>query len=145
VAAAVVIALLILASVIVRAFGGKIRGRHGSRLAVSEFYEIDNERRLVLVRRDDREHLLLIGGTHDIVVESGIEAEPLPGSMEQFGRAAPRREPMARPGETDDNGAVPLRPSPRPAVFGDRKPLLRPVGRDEPKLGNVSGIEDGDR
>lgn len=33
---------------------------------------IDSRRRLVLVRRDDREHLLLIGGANDVVVETGI-------------------------------------------------------------------------
>jgi flagellar protein FliO/FliZ len=35
---------------------------------------VDAKRRLVLVRRDDREHLLLLGATQDVVVESGIAA-----------------------------------------------------------------------
>ena len=30
---------------------------------------LDNKRRLVLVRRDEREHLLLLGGVTDVVVE----------------------------------------------------------------------------
>ena len=46
------------------------------RLAVVESLAIDARHRLVLVRRDDREHLILIG-TADTVVESGIAA-PLP-------------------------------------------------------------------
>jgi hypothetical protein len=33
---------------------------------------LDGRRRLLLVRRDDVEHLLLIGGPADLVVESGI-------------------------------------------------------------------------
>ena len=42
------------------------------RLAVVEVGAIDARRRLVLVRRDDTEHLLLLGTQNDLVVESGI-------------------------------------------------------------------------
>lgn len=49
--------------------GAKGRRR---RLAMVETMMVDNRRRLVLVRRDGREHLLLIGGTQDVVVETGI-------------------------------------------------------------------------
>lgn len=48
----------------------------GTRLAVVETQTIDAKRRLVLIRRDDREHLLLLGPTGEIVVESGITAHP---------------------------------------------------------------------
>ena len=93
IATAVVIAIgLVLAMMIVRAVGGKVSGRRGSRLGVSEHYEIDNERRLVLVRRDDREHLLLIGGNQEIVVEAGIEVEI---ESERLGRFSPRRAPTS--------------------------------------------------
>ncbi len=37
---------------------------------------IDGGRKLVLIRRDDVEHLLLIGGPIDLVIETGIPAEP---------------------------------------------------------------------
>ncbi len=47
------------------------RGRQ-RRLRVVEMIAIDARRRLVLVRRDDREHLLLIGGTTDLAIEAGI-------------------------------------------------------------------------
>jgi flagellar protein FliO/FliZ len=47
------------------------RGRH-PRLAVIEDASVDGRRRLVLVRRDNVEHLLLIGGSTDIVVEPNI-------------------------------------------------------------------------
>ena len=47
-------------------------GRKGQRLGISEYHEIDKTRRLVLVRRDETEHLILIGGAQDLVVESGI-------------------------------------------------------------------------
>lgn len=48
------------------------RGRRESRLAVVESAMVDTKRRIVLVRRDDVEHLILIGGPADVVVESGI-------------------------------------------------------------------------
>ena len=50
------------------------KNSRGSRLAVVEAHMIDAKRRLVLIRRDDREHLLLLGPTGEIVVESGIPA-----------------------------------------------------------------------
>ena len=46
------------------------------RLAIVEVAAVDAKRRLVLVRRDDREHLLLLGATQDVVVESGVPARP---------------------------------------------------------------------
>lgn len=48
------------------------------RLRIVESRMLDGRRRLVLVRRDDVEHLLVIGGESDMVVESGIPARPLP-------------------------------------------------------------------
>src|SRR3954454_1986639 len=40
-----------------------------TRLAVMDAAAVDSQRRLVLVRRDDIEHLILIGGPTDVVVE----------------------------------------------------------------------------
>lgn len=42
------------------------------RLEVTDHASIDGRRRLVLVRRDNVEHLIMIGGPVDIVVETGI-------------------------------------------------------------------------
>jgi flagellar protein FliO/FliZ len=42
------------------------------RLAVSEQTSVDGKRRLVLVRRDNVEHLIMIGGPVDVVIETGI-------------------------------------------------------------------------
>ncbi|PTM95286.1 flagellar biosynthetic protein FliO [Mycoplana dimorpha] len=42
------------------------------RLSVLDAAAVDTRRRLVLVRRDDVEHLLMIGGPTDIVIESRI-------------------------------------------------------------------------
>lgn len=72
-----------------RAFSPRVSGgRRGQRLGVSEYYEVDKDRRLVIVRRDGVEHLILIGGPQDIVIESNIGAPESvqPGSA----RLAPR-------------------------------------------------------
>lgn len=47
------------------------------RLQVLDATAVDARRRLVLVRRDNVEHLIMIGGPTDIVVESGIGAIPI--------------------------------------------------------------------
>src|SRR5512145_2065586 len=44
------------------------------RLSMVEAMAVDSRRRLVLVRRDGVEHLLLIGGPQDVVVETAITA-----------------------------------------------------------------------
>jgi flagellar protein FliO/FliZ len=50
---------------------GRRSGRQ-PRLAMIDAATVDDSRRLVLVRRDNTEHLLLIGGPTDIVVEPNI-------------------------------------------------------------------------
>ncbi|VEJ45457.1 flagellar biosynthetic protein FliO [Bartonella vinsonii] len=51
--------------------------KHLSRLTLCETIALDRTRRLVLVRCDDKEHLLLIGGLTDVVVESNITSTPI--------------------------------------------------------------------
>lgn len=48
------------------------RRQAGRRLGIVETIALDNRRRLVLVARDDTGHLVLIGGTSDVLIESGI-------------------------------------------------------------------------
>lgn len=97
--------LIILALIVMRLLRGSVRGRKGSRLGISEYYEIDKSRRLVLVRRDEVEHLLLIGGGQDVVIEESI--------------GSPLLAPQAQ--------VAPPRQAPRPPVFGSRRPSLRTV------------------
>ena len=42
------------------------------RLGVVDIYDLDRQRQLVLLRRDNVEHLLLIGGLNDVVIETNI-------------------------------------------------------------------------
>ncbi len=52
------------------------------RLAFIERTHLDGGRKLLLVRRDEVEHLILIGGPIDLVVETGIRPERIAGSAE---------------------------------------------------------------
>jgi flagellar protein FliO/FliZ len=72
-----VLALILLVAWLVRRFAGNRLGTTANRgrmprLAVIDATAVDGRRRLVLVRRDNVEHLLMIGGPTDIVVESNI-------------------------------------------------------------------------
>jgi len=46
------------------------------RLGVVETAAVDSKRKLYLLRRDDVEHLVIIGGPVDVVVETGIKGRP---------------------------------------------------------------------
>lgn len=86
----VVLALIGLAAWLVRRFAGNRLGANANRgrmprLAVIDAAAVDGRRRLVLVRRDNVEHLLMIGGPTDIVVEPNI-VRAMPGRDQ----AAPR-------------------------------------------------------
>ena len=48
------------------------------RLRVIESLALDARRRLVLVRRDQTEHLLLVGGANELTVETGIRSPESP-------------------------------------------------------------------
>ena len=57
----------------------------GQRLSILETRTLDMRRRLMLVRRDDVEHLILLGQDGDIVIERGIPAtgpHPLPDKLD---------------------------------------------------------------
>ena len=131
-AASAVLLALILIMMVAGAFRRRTRGRRGQRLGVSEYHEIDENRRLVLVRRDNTEHLILIGGVQDLVIETGIGASAA-------------YAPAMTAAETDDTPRAPplIRPAPRPPVFGDRHPPLRSIEREEPVLA-VSGVAETD-
>ncbi|MGI9480103.1 MAG: flagellar biosynthetic protein FliO [Hyphomicrobiaceae bacterium] len=56
-------------------FAGTFFGpKPDKRLDVVDQANVDGRRRLVLVRRDDVEHLIMTGGPVDVVIETNIEA-----------------------------------------------------------------------
>lgn len=71
-----VLALIVAASWVMRrlGYGSAMPPRTGKarRLGVVEVAQIDVRRRLVLIRRDGVEHLVLLGINNDIVLETGI-------------------------------------------------------------------------
>ena len=70
----VVLGLIAALAWILRRYGaGRVTlGASKGRLGVVEAAQIDAKRRLVLVRRDGTEHLLLLSPTSETVVETGI-------------------------------------------------------------------------
>ena len=117
----VVLALIGVAAWLVRRFAGSRVGANTQRgrmprLAVIDAAAVDGRRRLVLVRRDNVEHLLMIGGPTDIVVEPNIV------------RAAPGRDQLPqRP-----NAAEPPRLAPMPDTSGWADEAPRPEMLDHP-------------
>jgi flagellar protein FliO/FliZ len=129
IAAGVTLAVLIVALLLWRTVSPRMSGRRGQRLGISEYHELDKTRRLVLIRRDNVEHLILIGGPQDLVVESGISISSVATSY--------------APPQPIDAGPIvgSSRPAPRPAVFGERKP---PPLRSVETASNPARPRDGD-
>jgi hypothetical protein len=136
----VVLALIGLTAWLVRRFGsnrlgGASRGRQ-PRLAVIDAASVDGRRRLVLIRRDNVEHLLMIGGPTDVVVEQNIVRAA--GVREPARVAAPAAaEPAIRPTPNGEN-SWPLQPSSEPAPIAPPRPS-RSAATEEPWLAPEPG------
>lgn len=128
----IVLALIGLTAWLVRRFGANrlgaaARGRQ-PRLAVIDAATVDGRRRLVLIRRDNIEHLLMIGGPTDLVVEPNIVRAV--GAREPVRAAA--AEPAVRPSPAVENG-WPLQPAGEPTPVPASRPY-RSTATDEPWL-----------
>lgn len=98
----VVLGLIGLAAWLVRRFAGNRLGASTQRgrmprLAVIDAAAVDGRRRLVLVRRDNVEHLLMIGGPTDIVVEPNIVRATAARDQLPQRAAAPEAPPRIAP------------------------------------------------
>jgi len=137
VAFVIVLALIGLTFWLIRRFGtarvgaAAQRGRQ-PRLAVIDAAPVDGRRRLVLIRRDNVEHLLLTGGPSDLVVEQNIvRAVPVNPPRDV---PSPRPPEGARPiadaaraqGLDDDAGWTPSAEPPLRPAFSRPEPLTRP-------------------
>ena len=121
-----VLALLGLFYLVMRrlGIGGTLpRTRGERRLRVVEVLPVDAKRRLVLLRRDGREHLVLLGPESDLLIESLEEGEQ--DSAGDFDAVLDRTPPPSPPS------------SPRPAP---KAPAATP-GPREPRLGRRTGTE----
>lgn len=106
-----VVILLLIKVVRSLSFGTFVIGGRNrkTRLAVMDAAAVDSHRRLVLVRRDDVEHLILIGGPTDVVVEQNIRLAPA------LRRAASDESPTPREVRLPPD-AQHMSPAPAPAV-----------------------------
>ncbi|HVV94847.1 MAG TPA: flagellar biosynthesis protein FliO, partial [Hyphomicrobiales bacterium] len=141
----VVLALIVLVAWVVRSLAwGRTTPKtpyrpRQTRLGVVDAYSVDGRRRLVLVRRDNIEHLVMIGGPNDVLLESRIvrqparetalaaPAMPAPAAMPGMPAAArapaeptPRVGPPAAPAPRP--APAPAAPRPQPAAPADRPP-----------------------
>jgi len=53
--------------------GAMLKGARDKRIGMVESVSIDGKHKLVLIRRDDVEHLIMTGGPVDMVIETGIQ------------------------------------------------------------------------
>jgi hypothetical protein len=124
-----VLALIGLAAWLVRRFAGNRLGANTNRgrmprLAVIDAAAVDGRRRLVLVRRDTIEHLLMIGGPTDIVVEPNI-VRATPARDQMPSRAAVGgAEPPSRIAPLPDSGSWTDGDSGRPDIFDQAEPQM---------------------
>lgn len=127
--------LLVVVLVIIRlvrglTFGTFVAGGRNrkTRLAVMDATAVDSHRRLVLVRRDDVEHLILIGGPTDVVVEQNIRLSqprrPALSSESQPEAAARPQRPVEQ--------QRPVQPRPAPAA-APAAPATAPTPQKEPQ------------
>lgn len=101
-----------------------------ARLAVMDATAVDSHRRLVLVRRDDVEHLILIGGPSDVVVEQNIRLLP-PAPARRPAEEAPAAVPVAQPKAPAAAEQRPARPQPAPPA-PPRQPAPPPAASATP-------------
>jgi flagellar protein FliO/FliZ len=138
----VLLGLLALAFWLLRRFGGgrlgsgETRGRQ-PRLAVIDQATVDSRRRLVLIRRDNVEHLLIIGGPSDVVVEQNIVRAAT--ALRETGPARPPATPRVPLGE---DSMWPLQPEPAPpgAAAPRKARTADPLAALADELSRVPGV-----
>jgi flagellar protein FliO/FliZ len=132
---AVLVVAIIALTVAYRAlFGHRLRVPGGgrarqSRLGLVDAFSLDGQRQLVLVRRDNVEHLVMIGGLNDVVIESQIvraQTQALPPREKEV---APPQPPAATPRIVAATPPPPAAPLPPPAAAATPP---RPQSRPEP-------------
>lgn len=147
----IVLVLIVLGLWVLKLFtrGASTVARGRKRVAVVDTAMVDGKRQVVIIRRDNVEHLIMTGGPQDLVIESNIPApEPVTPAARRAAQR-PQPAPQAAPAPAADvaRPQPPEHPVPREAV--DRladlarpaplKPrsslrhtaLLRPVGQPD--------------
>ncbi len=85
------------------------------RIAVMDHAALDARRRLILIRRDNIEHLLLVGGPSDVVVEQNIvRGQPTAGYSRIGQDHQPQHQPHMAPQHMEPPQATPAPHARRP-------------------------------
>jgi flagellar protein FliO/FliZ len=113
-----------------------VRGRQ-PRIAVIDHASVDGRRRLILVRRDNVEHLLMVGGPSDVVVEANIvrATAAAAGTRGPAVAETPRAIPLP---ELGSNGSWPLQPESAGSASGSAP--ARRVSRIEPAADEAGSL-----
>ncbi len=104
-AVAFLVAALLILFIFRLAFGRRLHMPGGGRarqprLGIVDAFDLDRQRQLVLVRRDNVEHLVMIGGPNDVLIESQIvraEARDLPRPRDKEPSVASLNWPASGP------------------------------------------------
>ncbi|MGO4871957.1 MAG: hypothetical protein ACLPGW_15340 [Roseiarcus sp.] len=130
--AGLVVAIALVLVVIYRvAFGHRLRVPGGSRarqprLGLVDAFSLDGQRQLVLVRRDNIEHLIMIGGPNDILVESQIIRAAASPLARERDAAAVKALPMTPARVAEGAPAVAIETPPAPPELGPQPPRIAP-------------------
>jgi hypothetical protein len=144
----IVIVLIVLGLWVLKLFtrAGERLGRGSDkRLQVIDTANVDGKRKVMIIRRDNVEHVIMTGGPQDLVIESGIAvpaaqplrrrarpatAPPKPAEPEEIATPIAPDRPVSR--DTVDRLRDLARPAPlKPRVALRHTALLRPVGPGE--------------
>jgi flagellar protein FliO/FliZ len=152
-AIALFVAALLVLLVFRLAFGRRLRMSGGRgrqlRLGIVDAFDLDRQRQLVIVRRDNIEHLIMIGGPNDVLIEAEIvraEARELRevrnrdkeardkeirGDRDKEFKEPPQIPPLKAPAAEPKLPLPPLMPEPQlPAAQEVAPPIrLQPVSR----------------
>ncbi len=111
-AACGIAALVVLAIVYRLAFAHRLRVPGGRtrqpRLGLVDAFSLDGQRQLVLIRRDNIEHLVMIGGPNDVLVKSQINRAAVPAR--ETNQASPLLVPST-PVRRTEAAALPASPA----------------------------------
>jgi len=109
-----------------------LRGRDASRrVGVIESVQLDGKRSIILVRRDNIEHLVLVGGRTDVVIEPNIMRRPVPKPAH---RPAPETRGLPPPGVPTREPLAESPPKSRQLDLGELTRRLEAELRGSPPL-----------
>ncbi len=96
------------------------------RISIMDAAALDTRRRLILIRRDNVEHLLLVGGPSDVVVEQNIVRGMPVGAGYGRGTSAPQVAPVTTAAYPEPAPEFPSAAPPAPPAVPPAAPVAEP-------------------